>query len=116
MIYDHPPDQKIEKIKLSSSSSSSIVLLAPSDINVSITIAIINCATRYLSTVLVRILMEHVAYIKKNRKMTNGRAASLSWSGKDYQPLLNHYQNVIFAFMFGFSLFSLQVNFVLSTT
>ena len=53
---------------------------------------------------------------KKNRKMTNGRAASLSWSGKDYQPLLNHYQNVIFAFMFGFSLFYLQVNFVLSTT
>ena len=48
--------------------------------------------------------------------MTNGRAASLSWSGKDYLPLLNNYQNVIFDFMFGFSLFSLQVNFVLSTT
>lgn len=48
--------------------------------------------------------------------MTNGRAASLSWSGKDYKSLLNHYQNVIFAFVFGLSLFYLQVNFVLSTT
>ena len=48
--------------------------------------------------------------------MTNGRAASLSWSGKDYQPLLNHYQNVIFAFMFGFSLFAGEFCFVYNIT